>query len=50
MSRKKILSLMFCAALTVSIFGAEFKEGTYVGEAKGYRPRIEAFIPAASPS
>lgn len=44
MSRKKILSLMFCAALTVSIFGAEFKEGTYVGEAKGYRGEIKVEV------
>ena len=44
MSRKKILSLMFCAALTVSIFGVEFKEGTYVGEAKGYRGEIKVEV------
>lgn len=44
MSRKKILSLMFCAALTVSIFGAEFKEGIYVGEAKGYRGEIKVEV------
>lgn len=44
MSRKKILSLMFCAALTVSIFGAEFKGGTYVGEAKGYRGEIKVEV------
>lgn len=44
MSRKKFLSLMFCAALTVSIFGAEFKEGTYVGEAKGYRGEIKVEV------
>lgn len=44
MSRKKILSLIFCAALTVSIFGAEFKEGTYVGEAKGYRGEIKVEV------
>lgn len=35
---------MFCAALTVSIFGAEFKEGTYVGEAKGYRGEIKVEV------
>ena len=35
---------MFCAALTVSIFGAEFKEGTYVGEPKGYRGEIKVEV------
>ena len=44
MNKKRILALMLCAALTVSIFGAEFKEGTYVGEAKGYRGEIKVEV------
>ncbi len=44
MNRKRILSLMLCAALTVSAFGVEFKEGTYVGEAKGYRGEVKVEV------
>ncbi|WP_373079073.1 flavocytochrome c [Fusobacterium varium] len=44
MNRKRILSLMLCAALTVSAFGIEFKEGTYVGEAKGYRGEVKVEV------
>jgi len=35
---------MLCAALTVSAFGVEFKEGTYVGEAKGYRGEVKVEV------
>ena len=44
MNRKRILSLILCAALTVSAFGVEFKEGTYVGEAKGYRGEVKVEV------
>lgn len=44
MNRKRILSLVLCAALTVSAFGVEFKEGTYVGEAKGYRGEVKVEV------
>lgn len=44
MNRKRILSLLLCAALSVSAFGVEFKEGTYVGEAKGYRGEVKVEV------
>lgn len=44
MNKKRILALMLCAALTVSAFGVEFKEGTYVGEAKGYRGEVKVEV------
>lgn len=44
MNGKRILSLMLCAVLTVSAFGVEFKEGTYVGEAKGYRGEVKVEV------
>lgn len=44
MNKKRFLSLVLCAALTVSAFGVEFKEGTYVGEAKGYRGEVKVEV------
>ncbi|MDU1912067.1 flavocytochrome c [Fusobacterium sp.] len=44
MNEKRILSLMLCAVLAVSAFGVEFKEGTYVGEAKGYRGEVKVEV------
>lgn len=35
---------MLCAALSISAFGVEFKEGTYVGEAKGYRGEVKVEV------
>ncbi len=44
MNKKRILALMLCAALSISAFGIEFKEGTYVGEAKGYRGEVKVEV------
>ena len=44
MNKKRILALMLCAALSISAFGVEFKEGTYVGEAKGYRGEVKVEV------
>lgn len=44
MNKKRFLSLVLCTALTVSAFGVEFKEGTYVGEAKGYRGEVKVEV------
>lgn len=44
MNKKRILALMLCAALSISAFGFEFKEGTYVGEAKGYRGEVKVEV------
>lgn len=44
MNKKRILALMLCAALSISSFGVEFKEGTYVGEAKGYRGEVKVEV------
>ena len=44
MNKKRILALILCAALNISAFGVEFKEGTYVGEAKGYRGEVKVEV------
>lgn len=44
MNRKIFLSFCLSVALTVSAFGVEFKEGTYIGEAKGYRGEIKVEV------
>ena len=44
MNKKRILSLILCAALSISAFGVEFKEGTYIGEAKGYRGEVKVEV------
>ena len=44
MNKKRILALMLCATLSISAFGVEFKEGTYVGEAKGYRGEVKVEV------
>lgn len=44
MNKKRILALILCAALSISAFGVEFKEGTYVGEAKGYRGEVKVEV------
>lgn len=44
MNKKRILALILCAALSISTFGVEFKEGTYVGEAKGYRGEVKVEV------
>ena len=44
MNKKRILALMLCAALSISAFGVEFKEGTYIGEAKGYRGEVKVEV------
>lgn len=44
MNKKRILALMLCAALSISAFGVEFKKGTYVGEAKGYRGEVKVEV------
>lgn len=42
MERNKIILGIF--ALTLSAYGMSFKEGTYAGEAKGYRGDIKGFF------
>lgn len=44
MNKKRILALILCVALSISAFGVEFKEGTYVGEAKGYRGEVKVEV------
>lgn len=41
MSKKNFISYVLCSFDSFN-FGAEFKEGTYVGEAKGYRGEIKS--------
>lgn len=44
MTKNKVISLTLCAIFASTAFGVEFKEGTYVGEAKGYRGEIKVEV------
>lgn len=44
MKSKKIYGLIMCILLSYSTFGVEFKEGKYVGKAKGYRGDIKVEV------
>lgn len=44
MNKKRLITLALCAALASTVFGVEFKAGTYVGEAKGYRGEVKVEV------
>ncbi len=44
MKNKKIYGLIMCILLSGTALGVEFKEGKYVGEAKGYRGEVKVEV------